>query len=246
MAVLKQQDTEVVRKRFSAELKREVSLTLYTQKSLGGLFIPGRECRSCGPTQQMLEEVAALSPKLSLEVVDYYANEVDAASRGIDRIPATIISGDGHGDRVRYYGMPSGFEFSVLLDSIIAASTARRPLQVKTRRGLKELEEDVHIQMFVTPGSQDCPAVARLAHDMAMESSRVVADVVEIQEYPQLAQAYDVRSVPKAVINDSVQFTGVVTEDVFLGRILEAVGDSARADLGEERAAGLITPMKST
>ena len=245
MPILQQQDTEAVRKRFRAELKRDVGLTLYTEKSPGRLFIPGRECRSCGPTQQMLEEVVALSPKLSLEVVDYYANDADAASRGIDKIPATVISGQGHGDRVRYYGLPSGFEFAVLLGSIIAASTTRRPLQMKTRRGLKELNQDVHIQVFVTPSGQDCPAVARVAHDMAMESSRVVADVVEIQEYPQLAQAYGVRSVPKTVINDSVQFTGAVTEDVFLGRILEAVGDAAPADPSKNDVTGQITPIAS-
>ncbi len=152
MPILQQKDTETVRKRFNAELKRGVTLTLYTQKSLGGLFIPGRECRSCGPTQQMLEEIVALSPKLSLEVIDYYANEADASSLGIDKVPATVISGEGHGDRVRYFGMPTGHEFAVLLDSVIAASTTRRPLQMKTRRGLKELKQDVHIQVFVTPG----------------------------------------------------------------------------------------------
>ena len=88
--------------------------------------------------------------------------------------------------------------------------------------------------------------MARVAHDMAMESSRVVADVVEIQEYPQLARAYGVKSVPKTVINDSVQFTGAASEDVFLSRILEAVGDSAPADPGEEPATGQITHIAST
>ena len=88
--------------------------------------------------------------------------------------------------------------------------------------------------------------MARVAHDMAMESSRVTADVVEIQEYPQLARAYGVRSVPKTVINESVQFTGAITEDVFLSRILEAVGDAAPADLGEDEVTGRITPIGST
>ncbi len=80
---------------------------------------------------------------------------------------------------------------------------------------------------------------------MAMESSRVVADVVQIQEYPQLARAYGVRGVPKTVINDSVQFTGAVTEDIFLGRILEAVGNAASAGLGENDVTGQITPIAS-
>ena len=246
MPLLKQQDTDAVQKRFGVELKRDVSLTLYTQMSIGGLFIPGRECRSCAAAQQMLEEVAALSPKLSLEIVDYYANETDAKSRGIDRIPATIIDGEGHGGRVRYYGLPSGFEFSVLLDSIIAASTTRRPLQMTTRRSLKELKDDVRIQVFVTPDGQHCPAVARVAHDMAMESSRVVADVIDIQEYPQLLQAYGIRNVPTTVVNESVRFSGPVTEDVFLGRILESVGEAEPADPSEEHVAAQITPVTST
>ena len=66
---------------------------------------------------------------------------------------------------------------------------------------------------------------------MAIESDRVTADVVEIQEIPALAQAYGVRGVPLTVINDSVTFSGAVTEEVFLSRLLEAVEE---ADAAEE------------
>ncbi len=59
---------------------------------------------------------------------------------------------------------------------------------------------------------------------MALESSRVRADVVEVQEFPQLAQAYRVMSVPKTVINDKVQFVGAVPEEELLKRVLQAVG----------------------
>lgn len=69
---------------------------------------------------------------------------------------------------------------------------------------------------------------------MALESPRVVADVVEVQEFPLLAHAYQVRAVPKTVINNAVQFTGAVAEDVFLRRILEAVGEE-EAPEGESK-----------
>lgn len=156
MQILQEKEREAIQSRLDVELKSDVSLTLFTQANIGGLFIPGRECRSCQPTQQLLEEVVELSPKLRLEVVDYYANQADAQSRGVDKIPATIVAGDNagvnHGDRVKCYGLPSGFEFAVLLDSLIAASARRAPLQLETRRRLKQLREDVHIQVFVTPG----------------------------------------------------------------------------------------------
>ena len=156
MQILQEKEREAILRKLEVELKSDVTLTLFTQANIGGLFIPGRECRSCQPTQQLLEEVVELSPKLHLEVVDYYANQADAQSRGVDKIPATIVAGDNpgvnHGDRVKYYGLPSGFEFAVLLDSLIAASVRRGPLQLETRRRLKQLREDVHIQVFVTPG----------------------------------------------------------------------------------------------
>ncbi|MCI0437920.1 MAG: thioredoxin family protein [Chloroflexi bacterium] len=59
---------------------------------------------------------------------------------------------------------------------------------------------------------------------MAMESPMVTADVVEIQEFPGLAQAYLVRGVPKTVINDAVEFVGAVPEDMFMSYLLQAVG----------------------
>lgn len=59
---------------------------------------------------------------------------------------------------------------------------------------------------------------------MALESRRVRTDVVEVQEFPQLAQAYRVMSVPKTVINDKVQFIGAVPEEELLKRVLQAVG----------------------
>ncbi len=73
---------------------------------------------------------------------------------------------------------------------------------------------------------------------MAIESPRVTADVVEIQEFPALAQAYGVRGVPLTVINDSVTFSGAVTEEEFLSRLLEAVEEADDAEEGGDAAEG--------
>ena len=72
-----------------------------------------------------------------------------------------------------------------------------------------------------------------MAHAMALESPRVTADVVEVQEFPHLAGAYNVIGVPKTVVNDAVEFTGAVSEEVFLKAVLKAVGEEDAE--GEER-----------
>ena len=149
MPVLQDRDRTAVQQRFDGELTGEVSLTLYTQPDIG-LYIPGRECHTCGPTQQLVEEVSDLSPKIHLDVVDFYKNREDATEQGIGRIPALAFVSGVKG-KARYYGLPSGFEFAVLIESIIGASHQRSPLALETRRQLKALKEDVHIRVFVTP-----------------------------------------------------------------------------------------------
>ena len=85
--------------------------------------------------------------------------------------------------------------------------------------------------------------MARVAHEMAIESPRVLADVVEVQEFPHLAQAYRVMGVPKTVINDRVQFTGAVTEEAFLEKVLQAVGEKEIEDDGQEQISEQTTPI---
>ena len=149
MPILRQEDQETVRRRFETELKRGVKITLVTQRDIG-IYVPGRECKTCGPTQGLLEDVCALSDKVDLEVVDFYGSPQDVQSRGVDKIPAILVGSDGN-ENARYYGLPSGYEFALLIDSIVNASTKISPLQLETRRQLKRLEDDVHIQVFVTP-----------------------------------------------------------------------------------------------
>ena len=61
-----------------------------------------------------------------------------------------------------------------------------------------------------------------MAHKMAIANSRIVADVVEVSEFPDLAQRYMVRGVPKTVINDGVEFLGNVPEATFVAHIQQA------------------------
>lgn len=148
MPILQKGDQQAVQQRFEAELTDDVNITLYTQRT--GLYIPGRECRTCGTTQQLLEEVTALSPKIHLNVVDFYSNQEAARASGIDRIPAFVVSSNG-GNNVRFFGMPAGYEFASLLDTIVEASRRQTGLKPKTREWLRKLQKDVHIQVFVTP-----------------------------------------------------------------------------------------------
>ncbi len=63
-----------------------------------------------------------------------------------------------------------------------------------------------------------------MAHKLAQVCSLVTADVVEVTEFPELAQKYDIMSVPKTVINETVEIVGAVSEGKFMEEVLRAQG----------------------
>ncbi len=62
-----------------------------------------------------------------------------------------------------------------------------------------------------------------LAHDLAIASDMVTADMVEATEFPHLAQKYRVMGVPRSVINETVHQEGAAPEPMLLERLKEAV-----------------------
>jgi len=220
--LLKPQDREALRRRFEKELVGDVTLTLFTT-SRAGLALPGADCETCEATQQLLEEVAALDPRIHLKVRSIVTDAEEARAAGVEGVPAILIGEDGQA-RARYYGIPAGLEFAVLVEDIVAASRADSGLKPETRQALARLQRPVHIRVFVTPTCPYCPGVARLAHAMAQESEKIRADVVEAMEFPELADRYGVMGVPKVVLNEAWSFEGARPEEAFLQYVLQASG----------------------
>ena len=246
MTLIPSQDADRLKRDFRKELKKEVTLKLFTQSSTV-LTIPGQECAYCPQTQQFLEEIAALTPKINLEVYNFYSQPEEKSRYGIDRIPA-VVFGENGDSRAKFYGIPMGYELATVIEDIKTLSRGVSPLSMDTRKKLRKLEHPVHIQVFVTPTCGYCPGMARLAHAMAFDSPLVTSDVIEVQEFPSLGQAYAVRGVPKIVIGSpsqligmvpQVQFAGAIPESQFVAGVLEVGGPENQSySEGAEEAGG--------
>ena len=212
MAFLKDKDRAALEKEFK-ELTQPVKLVL---------FVEEQGCEYCEPTKQLLEEVAALSDKLSVETFNLTADKDKAAEFQVDKAPAiALVNGKDYG--IRYYGIPSGYEFSSLIEDIVDVSKGESGLSAETKTALAGLNQPLHIQVFVTPTCPYCTRAVRTAHKMALESSFVRADMIEATEFPDLAEKYQVMAVPRVVINDTTYFEGALPESQFLQAALQAV-----------------------
>lgn len=203
---------EELKKRFQA-LMNEVKLIVFTQEF---------ECQFCKETRELMLELGDLSPKLTTIVYDLVKNEEEAKRYNIKKIPATAIIGiSDYG--IRYYGIPAGYEFPVLVEDIIDVSRGATSLSDSIKKKLAEIKKPVHIQVFVSPTCPFCPKAARIAHQFAIENEFIRSDVIEMTEFPYLAQKYSVMSVPQIVINENTSFVGAHPPEVFIEQIALAL-----------------------
>ncbi len=226
MELLNKAVRDVAKKKFDEELVGKVTILFFTQEP-GRIIVPGKlpnqECLFCRETRQLYEEVSSLSDKIELLVYDFVADKKAVEEYGIDKIPAAVIMGEkDHG--IRFYGIPSGYEFQSLIEALVDVSKGRTALSEKTRQVLASLEKDVRIQVFVTPTCPYCTLAVRLAHQMALESPRIRGEMVEASEFPHLSQKYGVFGVPKTIMNESISLDGAVPEDLFLDHVKKASG----------------------
>jgi glutaredoxin-like protein len=136
-----QPDEEVEIKKRLAVVQNEVKLVLFTQTL---------DCETCPDMEQLIKAVAELSDHLKLDIYNLHVDRDKAEAYGIERVPALIIEGDrDYG--IRYYGIPSGYEFASLLEDIISVGKRESGLSDASKQKVQSLEQPLNLKVFVTP-----------------------------------------------------------------------------------------------
>jgi alkyl hydroperoxide reductase subunit AhpF len=148
MALLSSADQDKLREAFR-EMSRPVRLLFFTQ-TIG--------CETCLETRQILDELPALSDRVSIEEVNLILDRERAQQYGIDRAPAVAILYEEPGDgskpqdsRMRFLGAPSGYEFVSLVQAVLLAGGRASALSEAARQKLAAVDRPVAMQVFTTP-----------------------------------------------------------------------------------------------
>ncbi|MFN3604724.1 MAG: protein disulfide oxidoreductase [Leptonema sp. (in: bacteria)] len=203
------QDASRETKKILMEMKDPVKMILFIEKE---------DCLYCKETQQLLTEITELSDALEFEVLDKDFSKEKIEFYEIDKFPAIVLENQkDYG--IRFYGIPSGYEYGTLLQDIIYVSNLKTDLADKTVEFIKNIEKPLHFQVFVTPTCPYCPKAVLLAHQFALLNDNIKADMVEATEFPELSNKYKVFGVPKTVINDLIFIEGAVPEHVMIQKL---------------------------
>jgi alkyl hydroperoxide reductase subunit AhpF len=141
MPILNARDQEAVRKEFQ-QIRGPVKLVVFSQELVAGDL--------CRQNEQLVREVAELDDRISVEVLNPAIDRERSEAYGVDEVPAIVVEG-ARDYGIRFLGIPSGYEFSNLIDSIIVASSGEPALSEATMASLAALTDDVDIKVFSTP-----------------------------------------------------------------------------------------------
>ncbi len=140
MGLLRDEDTIEIRQRLQG-MVNPVKLVHFTQEMN---LEYGREAK------ELLNELTALSEKLSVEVFNFLLDKEKVAEYGIDKVPATVVR-NGKDFGIRFYGIPAGYEFATLLDAILDVSQGESGLAAESKEKLGKITQPLHLEVFVTP-----------------------------------------------------------------------------------------------
>lgn len=218
MALISEKDARYLQKVFSEQLKDPVKILIFVDDKA--------ECEYCDLTQQVLEELSSIDNKMEMYVYHVKKDREIAERYRVDMTPAIVLlDKDGNDTRVRFYGIPSGHEFSSLIQDIISISTGKPSFfNAEQIEKIRSINQPVRIKVFVTPTCPYCPKAVLMAHSAAMINANIVAEMIEANEFPELSMNYGVSSVPHTFINDKYDFVGAYPENAFIQELFKATG----------------------
>ncbi len=206
-------DAEKV-KEILSKLPRKVKIAYFTQEL---------ECQFCRETHQLMKELQELSEgNIELNVYNFITDKEQVEKYKIDKIPAIALKAGDKDYGIRYYGIPSGYEFSSILEDIQEVAKGEPSVSQDTAKKIQKITQPLRLQVFVTPTCPYCPGVVLMAHKLAMLNDNITADMVEATEFPHLAMKYHVQGVPRTVIGEEHAIEGALPEPHFVEKVLDA------------------------
>jgi alkyl hydroperoxide reductase subunit AhpF len=141
VAIFRPEDETRVRELFDG-LERPVELVV----ALGPEETPlpgARDVDFGAETRRVVGGLADLSERVSFRV--------EESPEGIELFPAVLVLPGGKDVGLRYYGLPWGYELGSLVGAVLEAGRRESSLAPETLERLAELDQDLAIDVFVTP-----------------------------------------------------------------------------------------------
>lgn len=197
MTYLQENDRREISAIFS-EISNNINLKLFVNSN----------CPACSDTHRILEELSALSEKISVSV----KNVDEEPVLGIEMTPAIELA-----ENLRFYGLPEMNEFQSLIEGILLVSSGKSGVDDYIVDDIKGAAGK--IRLFVTPYCPVCPDATEILMSFAVENKNIHVDIYSIETFPELKDTYKIRGTP-TIITDKSRIDYDVPDEIMLLNML--------------------------
>src|SRR5205085_6213055 len=130
--------------------------------------------------RQILDELPALSDKITIVEVNFILDADKATQYEIDRVPAVAIvgqdeAGQERDSKIRFLGTPAGYEFMSLIQAVLLVGGRPSMLSEESLKLIAEVTAPTTVHVFTTPTCPHCPRAVAVAHEMAFANPNITS-----------------------------------------------------------------------
>ncbi|MEO0062121.1 MAG: hypothetical protein RLZZ08_681 [Pseudomonadota bacterium] len=183
------------------------------------------DSRKSAETRELLEEIAALSDKVS------------ASFDGADaRKPSFVIRRASDPEKwVRFAGLPMGHEFTSLVLALLWAGGHPPKVSDEVLEQIAALEGDYAFEMYFSLSCHNCPDVVQALTLMALNNPRITATLIEGGSFQAEVDDRGVMAVPATFLNGEMFASGKMSVEEVLAKLDSNAGTRAAAKLADKK-----------
>jgi glutaredoxin len=138
---------------------------------------------------------------------------------GLAALPCLTIAHRGLG-KIHYQALPDGPEAPPFVEAVLGPRRDGDGATDAFGERLSALKRPAELLVFVGASCPHCPGAARSANRIALATPLVTVSIVDVQAHAELAERFNVRSVPLTILDGDLAVTGVVRPAELVDKIL--------------------------
>ena len=158
--------------------------------------------------QEMLSEIAALSPKITVR------SDGDHVRR-----PSFSVGRQGQPARIRFAGLPLGHEFTSLVLALLQAGGHPPRIDAALVNQIKNLEGNYRFETFISLSCHNCPDVVQALNVMAVLNPGVESVMIDGAAFQDEVSARQIMAVPAVFLNGKSFGQGRMSLDEIVARL---------------------------
>lgn len=197
-----------------AEIKSQLNQYLQLLEDDLVLKVSTESDQKSEETQALVDELAAMSSKISIEKAK------------LERTPSFSVNRAGEESGVTFAGVPLGHEFTSLVLALLQVSGRPPKVDDSIANQIKELDGEYHFETYVSLSCHNCPDVVQALNIMSVLNPNISHTMVDGAVYKSEVEEKDIMAVPAVYLNGEPFSNGRIT----LEEILAKLGKSLDAD----------------